>query len=162
MDLSKWPHVSENELACRLCGVVHGEPRPELLDLFEAIRKRYGGPIKILSASRCEKHQKQLIEDGLKAAKAHFPHVPLLYPDGVSYFHALDLKPVPFEWIKHLTREDQKRLEPATGTGYDLAEYAKTIMPDAGIGVDAYDGRFCHIDVCHLAQQPYWRPGRRW
>ena len=84
-----------------------------------------------------------LVRRGDHAAKTKPPHVPFEYPDGVSYFHALDVQSL------HV---------PA----WKIAREVEKLMPKAGIGIKIYGGRFVHFDVCHLCPGGRWRAGRRW
>lgn len=144
MDLTKWPHVTEEELKCKLCHEIHGEPRTQLLDLFEDIRHALGDhPIAITDGSRCAARQ-ALLQKTHGGAKMS-PHVPVLSrAQTVQYFHALDLVPT------------------APLTGWDVAKAAEQLDVNAGIGVKLYNGSFCHVDVAYLAEKKHWYPGRRW
>lgn len=145
--LDSWvsPHFTLSEFRCHRCGIVHGVPHPALLELLEEVRERIGGkPVYILSGSRCSEHQGELVQQGYHAAKAHPPHVPILLG-------------VPPE-LTFLAADARSSMVSA----FALAAVAEKVMPQAGIGVRAYGGSFVHLDVCHLAGKPYWRPGRRW
>lgn len=142
----RWPHVSIEELRCKHCGVLHGEPHPALLELFEQIRTELGDlPITITDACRCQAREDDLTRRGERTAKLHSPHVTVVtaeFPGGV--FTAMDLDADPRK------------------TGWDIADAAYRVMPVAGVGVAAYHGRFCHVDVAHLVRPDIWRSGRRW
>lgn len=139
-----WPHFSPPELACHLCGIIHGTIHPRILDLAEAMRANLGHPIRVNSASRCKAQEAAIYAAQGGKAPMWSPHLPYAtgeYPEGVSF--ALDLA------------------SPLV-SGYALASVAGRLMPEAGIGFRMYQGHFCHVDVAHLSGLPHWRPGRRW
>ena len=66
-DAAVSPHFKKSEFACR-CGCGFYAPVPALIYLLEAVRERFGKPVIVRSACRCEKHNKAV---GGKANSRH-------------------------------------------------------------------------------------------
>jgi zinc D-Ala-D-Ala carboxypeptidase len=54
MEWSRYPNFKPAEFACSHCG--ENEIQEELLDRLQALRNRYGRPMRITSGYRCSKH----------------------------------------------------------------------------------------------------------
>jgi uncharacterized protein YcbK (DUF882 family) len=54
MDWSKYPNFKADEFKCSHCG--DNEIKEELLDKLQALRSRYGKPMRITSGYRCPRH----------------------------------------------------------------------------------------------------------
>ena len=60
-------HFSDNELACRCCGVA--KMQPQFMEALERIRVEMNMPLNLSSAFRCAKHNAEVSSTG-----AHGPH----------------------------------------------------------------------------------------
>lgn len=57
------PHFSREELACRCnCGML---PEQDFMNKVEALRVKYGAPLKVTSAARCPQHNAKVSSTGL-------------------------------------------------------------------------------------------------
>jgi zinc D-Ala-D-Ala carboxypeptidase len=54
MDWSRYPNFKADEFKCSHCG--DNEIKEELLDKLQALRSRYGKPMRITSGYRCPRH----------------------------------------------------------------------------------------------------------
>ncbi len=54
MDWSRYPNFKAEEFKCSHCG--DNEIKEELLDKLQALRSRYGKPMRITSGYRCARH----------------------------------------------------------------------------------------------------------
>jgi zinc D-Ala-D-Ala carboxypeptidase len=54
MEWSKYPNFKADEFKCSHCG--DNEIKEELLDKLQALRSRYGKPMRITSGYRCPRH----------------------------------------------------------------------------------------------------------
>ena len=51
---SRWPHITEHEIACRCCGELY--LWPEALDALQRLRLATNAPLHLTSAHRCALH----------------------------------------------------------------------------------------------------------
>lgn len=54
MDWSRYPNFKADEFKCSHCG--DNEIKPELLDKLQALRSKYGKPMRVTSGYRCPQH----------------------------------------------------------------------------------------------------------
>lgn len=64
-DHARWPNFKPQEFACR-CGCGGLLVDPELLDLLQDLRNRYGQPMTISSGYRCSEHNSRVSSTGPK------------------------------------------------------------------------------------------------
>lgn len=55
---TRWPNFRPQELACKCCGTL--EVHYKALDGLQSLRKQWGSPIQITSATRCTKHNNRV------------------------------------------------------------------------------------------------------
>lgn len=108
---------SEMECQCRYdsCDIQTMDER--LLEKLQKVRDRFGKPLKVTSAFRCEKHQNDLRKTGIKTAMSRSQH---------ELGMAVDIRPLDF------SKEEMERLFPI------LSEEFKAI------GISP---RFFHVDM---------------
>jgi uncharacterized protein YcbK (DUF882 family) len=119
-------HFSTKEFACH-CGCGLSRPSPVLIKALEQVRSAVGVPIKVLSGSRCEAHNREV------GGKAHSFHLVQGSPkgNGLGFSLAADIQ------AKGLTLND-------------LYLVVSIVHEFAGGGIGVYYGHgsyFMHVDV---------------
>ena len=144
---------------------------PQVIELFDAARQIYGGPISVNAGFRTHNHELTLQARGYKTAKFVSPH---------SLGAALDCKAIPLPGKPDYDGEETNRqLQSA------FREAAQQLsFPAPRLGHKAYGEAFTHVDLVFLLFAPFtnlahpetwpelsddqrllisaWRPGIEW
>ena len=62
----RWQNFSRDEMACKHCGIC--DLQPAFMDLLQALRTAWGGPLRVTSGYRCPQHP---VEAAKEAPGAH-------------------------------------------------------------------------------------------
>jgi uncharacterized protein YcbK (DUF882 family) len=63
LDWLRWPNFTEGEFRCR-CGCGRADMDPAFMDRLQALRERFGKPLRISSGYRCPDHNARVSSTG--------------------------------------------------------------------------------------------------